>query len=337
MAKRGASTDLQIFGSEKRLRYDTLSTVRNDSLELEEFWPYQDYENLSFSYLDFLKDDIISPALENSTNSNSTISTTDNFPIFNTDPTPQQSPLVNYRTNQTKDFGFDDSSNSSRVPFQSVENIYQKNPPLSQIVLNQYEPIRDQIHLALQPSTSPPTQKTIRTRVVQMPTNNFNNHIQHSVQSNQVTTNQISNHRSTNQNNSNRYHDPPQQQMNQNGSGTSFEPILYKIIRQKSTGTNSGVFFYFKIYDKIYRGRRDSFSKDKTIMYLRCNTCPRSVNKDTCKWRAKIRLLKDPDAMIANPELMRIENFCVIPNPKGHHHSYHCQQMNLDPDTLHKK
>ena len=59
--------------------------------------------------------------------------------------------------------------------------------------------------------------------------------------------------------------------------------------------------------------------------------------KDTCKWRAKIRLLKDPDAMIANPELMRIENFSVISNPKGHHHSYHCQQMNLDPDTLHKK
>ena len=59
--------------------------------------------------------------------------------------------------------------------------------------------------------------------------------------------------------------------------------------------------------------------------------------QDTCKWRAKIRLLKDPDAMIANPELMRIENFSVISNPKGHHHSYHCQQMNLDPDTLHKK
>ena len=57
-------------------------------MEIEEiFNPYQDYENLSFSYLDFLKDDIISPALENS---NSTISTTDNFPIFNTDPTPQQ-------------------------------------------------------------------------------------------------------------------------------------------------------------------------------------------------------------------------------------------------------
>ena len=82
----------------QRLRYDTLSTVRNDSLEIEEFWPYQDYENLSFSYLDFLKDDIISPALENSSgNSNSTISTTDNFPIFNTDPTPQQR-LVNLRT-----------------------------------------------------------------------------------------------------------------------------------------------------------------------------------------------------------------------------------------------
>ena len=65
--------------------------MRNDSLEIEEFWPYQDYENLSFSYLDFLKDDIISPSLENSSgNSNSTISTTDNFPIFNTDPTPQQ-------------------------------------------------------------------------------------------------------------------------------------------------------------------------------------------------------------------------------------------------------
>ena len=59
--------------------------------------------------------------------------------------------------------------------------------------------------------------------------------------------------------------------------------------------------------------------------------------QDTCKWRAKIRLLKDPDAMIANPELMRVENFSVISNPKGHHHSYHCQQMNLDPDTLHKK
>ena len=189
------------------------------------------------------------------------------------------SPLVNhYRTNQTKDFGFDDSSNSSRVPFQSVENIYQKNPPLGQMVLNQYEPIRDQVHVALQPSTSPPTQKAaIRTRVVQMPTNNFNNHIQHSVQ----VTNQISNHRnSTTNHNSNRYHEPqPQMNSPQNGSGTSFEPILYKIIRQKSTGTNSGVFFYFKIYDKIYRGRRDSFSKDKTIMYLRCNTCPRSVNK----------------------------------------------------------
>ena len=193
------------------------------------------------------------------------------------------SPLVNnYRTNQTKDFGFDDSSNSSRVPFQSVENIYQKNPPLGQMVLNQYEPIRDQIHVAPRPSTSPPTQKApIRPRVVQMPANNFNNHIQHSVQSNHVT-NQISNHRNSNNHNSNRYHEqPPQPQMNspQNGSGTSFEPILYKIIRQKSTGTNSGVFFYFKIYDKIYRGRRDSFSKDKTIMYLRCNTCPRSVNK----------------------------------------------------------
>ena len=191
------------------------------------------------------------------------------------------SPLVNhYRTNQTKDFGFDDS-NSSRVPFQSVENIYQKNPPLGQMVLNQYEPIRDQIHGPLQPSTSPPTQKAaIRTRVVQMPANNFNIHIQHSVQSNHQVTNKISNHR--NSTNSNRYHEQPtQQQMNspQNGSGTSFEPILYKIIRQKSTGTNSGVFFYFKIYDKIYRGRRDSFSKDKTIMYLRCNTCPRSVNK----------------------------------------------------------
>ena len=185
--------------------------------------------------------------------------------------------MVNhYRTNQTKDFGFDDSSNSSRVPFQSVENIYQKNPPLGQMVLNQYEPIRDQSNVALQGSTPTPTQKVpvIRTRVVQMPTNNFNNHIQHSV-SNQVVTNQIApNHRSTNPN---RYEQQPQ--INQNGSGTSFEPILYKIIRQKSTGTNSGVFFYFKIYDKIYRGRRDSFSKDKTIMYLRCNTCPRSVNK----------------------------------------------------------
>ena len=186
--------------------------------------------------------------------------------------------MVNhYRTNQTKDFGYDDSSNSSRVPFQSVENIYQKNPPLGQMVLNQYEPIRDQNHVALQSSTPPPTQKAIRARVVQMPANNFNNHIQHSV-SNQVTANQITqNHRSTNS--SNRYDAQPQ--MNQNGSGTSFEPILYKIIRQKSTGTNSGVFFYFKIYDKIYRGRRDSFSKDKTIMYLRCNTCPRSVNKVT--------------------------------------------------------
>ena len=70
----------------KRLRYDTLSTVRNDSLEIEEIWPYQDYENLSFSYLDFLKDDIICPALENSASN----STTDNFPIFNTDPTPTQ-------------------------------------------------------------------------------------------------------------------------------------------------------------------------------------------------------------------------------------------------------
>ena len=66
---------------------------------------------------------------------------------------------------------------------------------------------------------------------------------------------------------------PPQ------GSGTSFDPILFKIVRQKATGTNTGVFFYFKIYDKVYRGRRDSFSKDKSIMYLRCNTCPRSVNK----------------------------------------------------------
>ena len=145
------------------------------------------------------------------------------------------------------------------------------------MVLNQYEPIRDQVHVALQPSTSPPTQKAaIRTRVVQMPANNFNNHIQHSVQ----VTNQISNHRNSTNHNSNRYHEPqPQMNSPQNGSGTSFEPILYKIIRQKSTGTNSGVFFYFKIYDKIYRGRRDSFSKDKTIMYLRCNTCPRSVNK----------------------------------------------------------
>ena len=68
---------------------------------------------------------------------------------------------------------------------------------------------------------------------------------------------------------------------NQNGSGTSYDPILFRIIRQKSTGTNSGVFFYFKIYDKLYRGRRDSFSKDKSIMYIRCNTTPRSANKVT--------------------------------------------------------
>ena len=49
-----------------------------------------------------------------------------------------------------------------------------------------------------------------------------------------------------------------------------------------------GLISLFLIELELTNDFRDSFSKDKTMMYLRCNTCP----KEPCKWRAKIRLLK---------------------------------------------
>ena len=111
--------------------------------------------------------------------------------------------------------------------------------------------------------------------------------------------------------------------------GTSTHPILHKIsIKWYSlTSASVGIDFYFRIYSRSYKARRDSFSKDKTMMYLRCNTCP----KEPCKWRAKIRLLR-PHLLIEDPEYMAISNYLVLPNSKAHHHHITCRSLSL-PDT----
>ena len=183
------------------------------------------------------------------------------------------------------------SSYDSRRPFSSVENLYAKQQ--SPQPIQHHFPISPTTQSPLMPLTPPPSVSSSASTpssivVPRTPPNQYQpfsmnppmNHqlpcpvtrpmpsqhqmappIQHSAQQQQMQ------------------HQPQMPQHPPQGSGTSFDPILFKIVRQKATGTNTGVFFYFKIYDKVYRGRRDSFSKDKSIMYLRCNTCPRSVNK----------------------------------------------------------
>lgn len=97
-------------------------------------------------------------------------------------------------------------------------------------------------------------------------------------------------------------------------------PILHYISKYTLTSATTGINFYFKILGRIFKARRDSFSKDKQMMYLRCNTCP----KEPCKWRAKIRLNR-PDIKIANPAYVNIENYTVLVNSKAHHHHFSCQ------------
>lgn len=106
--------------------------------------------------------------------------------------------------------------------------------------------------------------------------------------------------------------------------GTSTHPILHKISKYSLTSASTGINFYFRIYKRYYKARRDSFSKDKTMMYLRCNTCP----KEPCKWRAKIRLIK-PNLYIDDPQYMCIDNYQVLSNSKAHHHHQACRSLSL--------
>ena len=106
--------------------------------------------------------------------------------------------------------------------------------------------------------------------------------------------------------------------------GTSTHPILHKISKYSLTSASTGINFYFRIYKRYYKARRDSFSKDKTMMYLRCNTCP----KEPCKWRAKIRLLQ-PQLFIDDPQYMCVKNYQVLSNSKAHHHHVACRSLSL--------
>ena len=73
----------------QRMRYDTLSTVGPCvKTETEEIWPYTDYENISISYLDLLKED---PCFAQITPSHNTIFSGNLHPVFNTDPVPPPS------------------------------------------------------------------------------------------------------------------------------------------------------------------------------------------------------------------------------------------------------
>ena len=75
------------------MRYDTLSTVGNGLVKSDpdEIWPYTDYENISISYLDLLKEDPCFSQFSPNQNHNLFSSSQSNFPIFNTDPIPSTS------------------------------------------------------------------------------------------------------------------------------------------------------------------------------------------------------------------------------------------------------
>lgn len=109
--------------------------------------------------------------------------------------------------------------------------------------------------------------------------------------------------------------------------GSTTHPILCKISKYSLTSASTGINFYFRIYARYFKARRDSFSKDKTMMYLRCNTCP----KEPCKWRAKIRLLK-PEIKIEDNQC--IENYQVLSNTKAHHHHPACRELSLSDSEM---
>lgn len=111
--------------------------------------------------------------------------------------------------------------------------------------------------------------------------------------------------------------------------GSTSHPILVKISKYALTSASTGINFYFRIFGKVFKARRDSFSKDKTMMYLRCNTCP----KEPCKWRAKIRLLK-PEIKIEDEFFQVIENYQVLSNSKAHHHHPACRELSLTDEDM---
>jgi len=111
--------------------------------------------------------------------------------------------------------------------------------------------------------------------------------------------------------------------------GSTSHPILVKISKYALTSASTGINFYFRIFGKVFKARRDSFSKDKTMMYLRCNTCP----KEPCKWRAKIRLLK-PEIKIEDEMFQIIDNYQVLSNSKAHHHHPACRELSLTDEDM---
>ncbi|CAG5094720.1 Oidioi.mRNA.OKI2018_I69.XSR.g13809.t1.cds [Oikopleura dioica] len=111
--------------------------------------------------------------------------------------------------------------------------------------------------------------------------------------------------------------------------GSTSHPILVKISKYSLTSTSTGINFYFRIFGRVFKARRDSFSKDKTMMYLRCNTCP----KEPCKWRAKIRLL-NPEIKIEDEKFQDIENYQVLSNTKAHHHHPACRELSLTDSDM---